>query len=198
MNFLGHLYFSGDSPDLMIYNLLGDFIRGKDLSQYPKNLQEGIYLHRQIDHYIDHHPEVLKLANFFYPILPKVSGIAIDLFFDHVLAKNWSQYHTVPLPDFIERFYQSIKLQDLDEHPTFRYMLTKMQEKNWLFHYQFIEGLDKACNGVSRRISFENQLHKGKEVFEEHEEKITESFHLYMKSAIPYFKEIRSNLNNLV
>ena len=49
MNFLGHLYFSYDNHALMIANIFGDFVRGKDLSDYPEIIQKGITLHREID-----------------------------------------------------------------------------------------------------------------------------------------------------
>ena len=33
----------------------------------------------------DNHPEVKYLLRNLYPYLPKISGIAIDLYFDHLL-----------------------------------------------------------------------------------------------------------------
>ena len=56
MNFLGHLYFSNNNPELMYANLFGDFVKGKDLSMYSPQVQKGILLHRKIDDYIDNHP----------------------------------------------------------------------------------------------------------------------------------------------
>ena len=66
MNYLGHLYFSKNDFELMYYNLFGDFVKGSDLSRFPIKIQEGIRLHREIDHYIDHHPYVRKLLHKLY------------------------------------------------------------------------------------------------------------------------------------
>jgi acyl carrier protein phosphodiesterase len=105
MNFLGHLFFSDNNLELMYANLFGDFVKGKDLSAFSPVVQSGIVLHRSIDFYIDQHPEVRKLMHILYPVLPKVTGIAIDLYFDHCLAKNWKSYHAKSYKDFLDEFY---------------------------------------------------------------------------------------------
>tara|TARA_R110000737_G_scaffold350964_1_gene391681 strand:- start:47171 stop:47704 length:534 start_codon:yes stop_codon:yes gene_type:complete len=175
----------------MAANLLGDFIKGRDLSKYSPITQKGIFLHRSIDSYIDHHPVVIELFHTLYKPLPKIAGIAVDLYFDHLLAKNWKNFHETELEDFIQNFYSSINFKNPDFTPEFIYMLKKMMEKNWLYQYQFKHGLYKACQGVSRRISFANELVNGLEVFEEYESTIETAFEAYMIEA-------KTHLNNLV
>jgi hypothetical protein len=34
LNFLGHLFLSNNDKDLMLANLYGDFVKGKDLTNY--------------------------------------------------------------------------------------------------------------------------------------------------------------------
>jgi acyl carrier protein phosphodiesterase len=190
MNFLGHLYFSRDDKQLMIANLFGDFVRGKDLSHFDHKIQQGIYLHRSIDSYIDNHPAVHDLLQILYKPLPKVAGVAIDLYFDHLLAKNWKTYHRTELADFIDEFFLSVDLDNADFTAEFRFMMTKMMEKNWLYQYQFEHGLYKACQGVSGRISFENELKNGLNVFQDFNTDIENAFSLYMEDAIPYFQNL--------
>lgn len=188
MNFLGHLYFSNNDTDLMHANLFGDFVRGSDLSMYPEIIQRGIRLHRTIDSYIDNHPAVIDLMHELYPILPKISGIAVDLFFDHLLAKNWSDFHESSLEEFTVRFYEApLKHKEFySEH--FLMVLDRMRAKNWLYQYQFSYGLMKASKGVSSRISFENNLDTAHHVFEKMETRIEKAFRIYMTDAIPYFE----------
>ncbi len=187
MNFLGHLYFSNNEISLMQPNLFGDFVKGKDLSRYPDKIQEGIVLHRKIDHYIDHHPAVIELLHKLYTDLPKVSGIAVDLYFDHLLAKHWKEYHTVDYGVFLNQFYDSLDFLSLDYSEEFYFVLHRLQEKNWLYHYQFLDGLSKASMGLSRRISFPNKLGDCVNVFLKNEKFIEETFRIYMKDAIAYF-----------
>lgn len=168
-------------------NLFGDFVKGKDLSMYPQKIQEGIILHRKIDQYIDHHPALLELFHKLYADLPKVTGIAVDLYFDHLLAKNWDQFHDQKLDDFIQKFYTSIDPATTFYTAHFQFVLSKMQEKNWLHNYQYLDGLNKSCVGVSRRLSFPNKLVDAVKIFLKHEATIEETFYVYMKDAREFF-----------
>jgi acyl carrier protein phosphodiesterase len=188
MNFLGHLYFSNNNATLQVANLFGDFVKGSDLSTYPESVQEGIILHRQIDTFIDHHPAVLELLRELYPHLPKVSGIAVDLYFDHLLARNWSDYHPTPLREFTSQFY--LACHELPEHYPieFRFVLAKMEHDDWLYEYRNFSGLVMACSGLSKRIRFQNNLHKAPEVFLNLKERIEEVFDHFMQDAILKFQ----------
>lgn len=181
----------------MYANLHGDFVRGKDLSHLPEKLQHGILLHRMIDSYIDHHPKVLELMRRLYAPLPKVAGIAVDLFFDHVLAREWNQFHDLPLDVFVDNFYQSTMENEAFYSPDFKYMISKMKEKNWLYQYQFGYGLMKACNGVSSRISFPNVLHTGYDVFKEYEKDVEQTFFDFMSDARPHHAKFIENIGTL-
>ena len=187
MNFLGHLYFSNNDLELMQANLFGDFVKGKDYTHLPLKIQEGVTLHRKIDNYIDNHPAVLDLIRLLYNPMPKVAGIAVDLFFDHLLAKNWNQFHHQEIDEFIYQFYKSINTSTPHYSEHFQLMLVKMQEDNWLLSYKNLEGLNLSCQGVSRRISFENNLKNGVQVFKKYELEIEKAFFEYMKDAIPFF-----------
>jgi acyl carrier protein phosphodiesterase len=187
MNYLGHLYFSNNDKTLMLNNLFGDFVKGRDLSHFPIEIQKGLILHRQIDDFIDHFPLVNELQHELYEELPKISSIAIDLFFDHLLAKNWKDYHSKEINQFLKEFYESIHLENEFYTDSFKLMISKMLEMNWIAHYSSIDGLNKMCQGVSKRISFDNNLKFGKEVFLKHEKAINQVFRIYMEAAISKF-----------
>lgn len=178
----------------MYANLFGDFVRGKDLSHFPQKLEQGIHLHRMIDQYIDHHPVVLELLRQLYGPLPKVAGIAVDLYFDHLLAKQWENYHDQPLDKFIDGFYASKMENDAHYSPEFKLMLDRMKAKNWLYQYQFDHGLMKACQGVSSRISFPNALDSAHRIFKTYESEVERSFTAFMLDAIPHHSSYLSRL----
>lgn len=187
MNYLGHLYLSNNDKTLMLNNLFGDFVKGRDLSHFPLEIQKGLILHRQIDDFIDHFPLVNELQHELYEELPKISSIAIDLFFDHLLAKNWKDYHSKEINQFLKEFYESINLENEFYTDSFKLMISKMLEMNWISHYSSLDGLNKMCHGVSKRISFDNNLKFGKEVFLKHEKAINQVFRTYMEAAISKF-----------
>jgi len=187
MNFLGHLFFSNNELQLMHANLYGDFVKGKDLSQFDSTIQTGIRLHRKIDSYIDHHPDVLELMHVLQNDLSKVSGIAVDIYFDHILAKNWEKYHPSTLRDFIGRFYTS-DIQFPEQYSKkYHVLFTRMKEFDWINQYQFHYGMTKALISVGKRISFENDLINAPDVFLKHESIIESTFEKFIKDAIPYF-----------
>lgn len=190
MNFLGHLYFSGDNPELMYCNLFGDFVKGRDLSQFPDLLAQGIQLHRNIDSYIDNHPAVLELRHELSYSLNRFTSIAIDLFFDHLLARNWSSYIDTSLRIYCDTFYRYQSIYAAYFSDDFKFLLDKMKEGDWIYNYQFAHGLEFACRGLSKRINFENDLYKAPEVFLKHEQSILRAFNLYMADAVPHFKNI--------
>lgn len=187
MNYLGHLYLSNNDKTLMLNNLFGDFVKGRDLSHFPIEIQNGLILHRKIDDFIDHFPLVNELQHELYEELPKISSIAIDLFFDHLLAKNWKDYHSKEINQFLKEFYESINLENEFYTDSFKLMISKMLEMNWIGHYSSIDGLNKMCQGVSKRISFDNNLKFGKEVFLKREKAINQVFRTYMEAAISKF-----------
>jgi len=189
MNFLGHIYFSNNDLDLMYANLQGDYIKGKDLSHLPEIVQRGSHLHRTIDNYVDTHPDVKELLHQLYSHLPKISGIAVDLYFDHLLARDWSQYHSTPLREFIDSFYNYTPDFTESFSPGFQFMLDKMKEFDWLYQYQYMRGLSSASGGLSRRISFENNLHQAPLVFSMLQPEIETAFQKYMGSAQPFFED---------
>lgn len=196
MNYLGHLFFSKDEPSLMLANLYGDFVKGKDYTYLPEDVQRGVLLHRQIDDYVDHHPKVTELRLMLYKDLPKIAGIAIDLYFDHLLAKQWKFYHNKNLFDYIDSFlsyalnpnHLTYKEKGFAYPQSFIHLLRIINEKNIIKRYVEIEGLAFASTGLSKRLSFPNNLFEAVAVFHQHEKEISATFDDYMTDAIKKFK----------
>ena len=49
MNFLAHIYLSGEDEGITIGNFIADGIKGKKYKKFPPQIQKGILLHREID-----------------------------------------------------------------------------------------------------------------------------------------------------
>lgn len=175
----------------MLANLYGDFVKGSHLETYTEQVQMGIRLHRSIDTYIDTHPAVLELKQLLYKDLPKVSGVAIDLYFDHLLAKNWKDYHVRSLTEFLDEFYAHPIPLSANFSAEFIAFIDAMRFHNWMSHYPTEYGLKKSCEGVSAKISFPNALKEGRLIFKKYEEEITACFRTYMADAIVYFSSTK-------
>lgn len=187
MNYLGHLFLAGNDLEYQHDNLYGDFVKGSRLDHLEPKLEQAIRLHRSIDSFIDQHPIVKELSAKLATELPRISKVAIDLYFDHFLAKYWNDYHHEPLTLFLERFYSYPINDNRYQDEYFLHVLFQMKKGRWLSKYDTIDGIGSICEGVSQRISFPNDLKYGKHVLEQNYEEIKTSFTVYMKDAMIHF-----------
>lgn len=181
MNFLAHAYLSFGHDGILVGNLAADFIKGKEIQRYDKEILIGILLHREIDSFTDSHPLVKAGQSYLRPRFRHYSTVITDIFFDYFLGKNWERYSEIPLESFANQTYQTI-----DQHlyllpDTFKNMFVWMKSQNWLYHYREIEGIQKALNGLSRRTTFDSKMNEAPEVLLEKEEEFEVIFFAFFK-----------------
>lgn len=153
MNFLGHLLVSGEDPLTITGNFMADGVKGRDLSAYPERLQRGIRMHRTIDSFTDTHPLTLQGRERLRAHCGKFAGVALDVFYDHAIARRWSLFHpTEPLPVFAQRMYALLTEHESLMPPQQRRMLPYMVQGDWLTSYATLEGIGRALHGLSRRV----------------------------------------------
>jgi acyl carrier protein phosphodiesterase len=180
MNFLAHIYLSGDNDLMKIGNFMADGIHGKHFDHFPKEIQKGIILHREIDTFTDAHPIFRQSTKRLHPNYHHYSGIIVDIFYDHFLAKNWSSYSEEPLEQYTERFYQSLRdnFEFLNEKT--QKMLPYLIQQNWLMSYQTIDGialiLEKMDNRMKRDSIMRLSVTELKTYYTEFEQEFTTFF----------------------
>jgi acyl carrier protein phosphodiesterase len=158
MNFLAHLFLAGDDEGLVIGNFIADAIRGKETQNYPENIQKGITLHRQIDHYTDTHPVVKNNVIRLRRSSAKYAPVVSDVIFDHFLASRWSDYSTIPLVEFAQERYDFLH-QRKDLMPEKMQTLLKyMTKQNWLVNYGSLNGIAKTLRDMQKRVHFANTM----------------------------------------
>ena len=86
MNFLAHIYLSGENKLIQIGNFMADGIRGNNYLNFPKDIQKGIILHRAIDTFTDAHPIFRKSKHRLHEKYGHYSGVITDIFYDHFLV----------------------------------------------------------------------------------------------------------------
>ncbi len=158
MNFLAHLFLSRNDHDLLIGNFIADYVKGRKKDLYPPAITRGIELHRAIDDYTDHHPITDESKSKLRPIYHKYSGVIVDIYYDHFLAKNFSEYSAIPLQKYVQDVYALFSNNQEYLPDEVKLFLPYMIEKNWLFNYQSIEGIGRTLTGLSKRVSFENKM----------------------------------------
>jgi acyl carrier protein phosphodiesterase len=158
MNYLAHIYLARHSHDAMLGALLGDFVKMDGASRYPSVIANEIVLHRKIDTYTDQHPVIQHARSFFAPNRRRYAGIALDIFYDHLLAKYWRHYSDRDLDQFVQEFYHALLARKTHFPESLAYAAPRMVAQNWLGSYREFEGVDIAIQRVSTRLSRNGHL----------------------------------------
>jgi len=159
MNFLAHLYLSGTDTSVMLGNFIGDFIKGKNLiEKVGPEIAKGVELHREIDFFTDQHPIVTESKKRLRPKYRHYSGVIVDVFYDHFLAKNWNDYHRQLLPDYADHVYDIIQKNASLLPERVNLMMPYMIKGNWLVNYAKPEGIHRALAGMARRSPYESKM----------------------------------------
>jgi len=185
MNFLSHIYLSGESEEIKLGNFIGDFVKGRQFLKYPENVSKGILLHRQIDSFTDTHPIVRECIIKLRPGFGKYSGIVVDLFLDHLLAVNWHLYSFEKLSVFTKRFH-AVLLSNFFLLPSQVKMFLPflIQNKRLQSYYSF-DGIEKTLSIMVQHTSLPSET--------KYAMKILEDKYLFFNNAFnQFFPEIIS------
>lgn len=193
MNYLAHLYLADDSPESLIGNLIGDFLKGTTVDSYSESIRKGIQLHKQVDRYTDLHDIVRKSKQLISPINKRYAGIIVDVFYDHFLAKNWSDYSSVPLNSFTSNVYQV--LQDNYEilPDSLKRVAPTLIAENRLMSYVKISGMSAALKRISERLKRENSLENAVEDLRANYERFEADFGKFFPDLTDYVHTLRFN-----
>ncbi|MBN3583330.1 DUF479 domain-containing protein [Algoriphagus aestuarii] len=158
MNYLAHAYLSFHQEEILVGNFIGDFVKGKMMVRFPKGIQQGILLHREIDRFTDSHPLVRAGQTYLRPIFGHYSTVITDIFFDYFLGKNWNRYSDQSLEDFTLSVYQQVTKYEPYFPDRFGNLFYWMKKDNWLLRYAEIEGIQSSLTGLSKRTRFDSKM----------------------------------------
>jgi acyl carrier protein phosphodiesterase len=196
MNYLAHIYLSGESDLITIGNFIADGIKGKDYRTYPVDIQIGILLHRHIDTFTDAHKTVRKSTKRLHKKYSHYSGIIVDMLYDHFLAKNWSNYSRTDLSLYTENFYASLETHYNILPNRIQKMIPYMLADNWLVSYASKEGISRALEGMNRRTK--NRVHMDEAINEldQFYEAFENEFTLFFEELMAFSEKKLQELKN--
>ncbi len=189
MNFLAHIYLSGDNKNVTIGNFMADGIRGKDYKKYPREIQIGILLHREIDTFTDAHPIVRKSTKRLHKNYSHYSGVIVDILYDHFLAKNWIRYSDIPLAKYVDDFYNTLENNFDVLQLRVQRMMPYMIANNWLLSYASIDGISKVLDGMNRRTNNQSKMNLAVNELEEYYSEFEHEFTIFFVELIKFSKE---------
>jgi len=164
MNFLAHSHLSGNNRDVLFGNFVADSIKGRKFEDYPEDIKTGILLHRQIDSFTDSHTSVKSSTALVRNDFRKFSGVAVDIFYDHFLAANWSSYSNDDLSSFVRMVYLTLSKKYYLLPPKHKRILPFMLAQNWLVGYANTNDLNRVFQGMDRRTNYISGMDKAVEV----------------------------------
>lgn len=183
MNFLAHLYLSGDNRELQFGNFIADAVKGSHMNGYPDMIRKGILLHREIDSFTDTHPVFRQSRRRLSVKYDKYSGVIVDLYYDHYLSKYWSDFSTSDIKKHVASAYLNLVLRfDLLPQRSKR-ILPFMITQNWLVGYADLDALKRVFKGMARRTNYLSGMENAVEDLEN-------DYNLYEAEFREFFPEI--------
>jgi acyl carrier protein phosphodiesterase len=159
MNYLAHIFLSGDNDDVKIGNFIADFVPGKKYLEYPETIKKGILLHRKIDTYTDSHPIFRESKRRLFGDFRHYSAVIVDMFYDHFLAKHFSAYSDVELNEFAASFYKLLEDKKQILPDNVKRVLPVMINYNWLVSYRDLDQLQDILRQMNNRTKHKSNLH---------------------------------------
>ena len=190
MNYLAHAYLSFKDPEILMGNLISDFVKGKRKFEYSSRIQEGITLHRAIDTFTDAHPATKEGKKIFRAEYGLYGSAFMDIVYDHFLANDPAEFGSGELLNFSQWVYASLEesINLAPEH--FRQMFPYMKQHNWLYNYQYTWGIERSFEGLARRAAYIEESHTAFNLFNDHYRHLQNAYSDFFADLKKYSSEI--------
>ncbi len=152
MNYLAHLHLASLADSSLPGNLLADYVRGNPAEQWSPAIAEGIALHRRIDALTDSLPEVSAARRLFRPQTRRVSGITLDVVWDHFLALHWDRLMPQQTLSAFVTEAERVITPDLTATPAgFQRLNQYLWRERWMERYAEASFLQRVLAGMASR-----------------------------------------------
>ena len=195
MNFLAHAHLSFGHPQILVGNMISDFVKGKAQYDYDPAIRKGITLHRQIDSFTDEHAATKEAKKIFSADYRLYSGAVMDVIYDHFLANDNTAFAEGELLSFTEEVYATLEEYSAHLPPRFVAMLPYMKAENWLYNYKFREGTERSLRGLVRRATYLTDHETAFRLFNQHYATLQHCYDAFFPDVKNYTKD---QLNRLL
>jgi acyl carrier protein phosphodiesterase len=168
MNYLAHAYLSFNQPEILVGNLVSDFVKGKKKFDFSPGIQKGISLHREIDNFTDTHQATREAKEVFRPHYRLYAGAFTDVVYDHFLATDKNEFTKESLLQFSATTYELVAPFMAALPEKFQMMFPYMRQQNWLNNYQYNWAIGRSLAGVVRRSAYLSESDTAFLLFETH------------------------------
>ncbi len=152
MNFLAHLVLSPKETDFISGNIAADFLKGPDRKLFSRGVRNGISMHQFVDQFTDTHALVKTSKDRVKNHFRLLSGVLVDVFYDHFLAKDFEHFANISLEEFCEYIYETLEKNISELPPRLQQFVPEMIRENILFSYRKLAGIQTALTRINIRI----------------------------------------------
>jgi acyl carrier protein phosphodiesterase len=193
MNYLGHIFLSGENDQLMVGNFIADYVKGKKYLEYPPEVQKGILLHRSIDHFTDNNIHWQSIREMIRPVYHRYAGITSDIFIDHFLASRWNVYSSNQLKIYV-KWVHAVFLRNYSILPErVKGFLAYLIQHKRLLSYSEINGIEESLYIMSLRSSLPDETAIAIQLLKERYAEFEELSHLFLADVIRF---VTSEINS--
>lgn len=186
MNILAHYILSERIEEVVVGNIIADFIRVHDHEKFSDGIRTGIELHKKIDSYSDNHQSVKETFSLLHNDFGHYGRVITDIYFDHFLIKHWEKYSDFPFNDDLEFLYQCLSKHSGGFPPKVRRVTNRIVAMQWPLKYTEKSGLGQVFRSMSRRVNFENKFENAVEVLENNYETLETHFSAFFPDLKEY------------
>ena len=159
MNYLAHALLASPGEDEMFGSLVADFHpRGPIDPALPRGVRSGLVLHRAVDVFTDAHPDVRAARALFEPPFRRYAGILIDIWFDHLLARDFDAHSPWRLADFSRTVQSLLQEREAQLPPHMDAFARYMRRTGLPEAYREAATIERVLHGMAGRLSRENPI----------------------------------------
>lgn len=191
MNHFAHLVLSQPTVESTVGNLLGDFARGIDQAELSRPVRAGLQNHRAVDRFTDSHPLIFELKNRFSAQRRRFAGVALDIYFDHLLINYWDRFEVGTPEQATEKFYRRMKAgQSLMPGEDMQRVTMRIVRYDWFGCYRDIGSIAESLDRVAGRIRFANHFDNAIEDLQSNHWEIRNAF-------FEFYPQLKAHINKL-
>jgi acyl carrier protein phosphodiesterase len=151
---------SGGDEQILVGNFMGDFVKGPLGDRFPERIRQGVTLHRRIDSFASRAELFQCSRRRLDPHYGLYRGVLVDLFYDHFLVVEWSDWSGEAFDRYLARTRLIVE-QHRTELPEHMQKLVPVIFEELLPSYGEVSGIGKALQRMSRRVTRANPLAGG-------------------------------------
>lgn len=183
MNYLAHLYFSAPDPLAWAGSLMGDFVKGALDPALPEQLARHLILHRRLDSYTRTSPPFQASRRRIDARFRHGRSVMVDVFYDHLLACRWEEYHQQSLEEFSGAVYAGLYRVHEVLPISLQQTLPRMKSHNWLLSYRDTWAIERVLQRLEERLGQRLPLASGVTELDRLREELEGDFQIFMQQT---------------